>query len=320
MTLQQLKYVQAVARERHFGRAAEACRVSQSTLSMQIKKLESLLGSPLFDRTASPLALTTVGSRVLQTALNMTVELDDLAAWLTQSTERLDGKLTMAVLPTIAPALLPMVMPAVTAHLPQLEIQLLERTTADMVVQLSEGTIDVGILSTPLDVAKLRTVPLYMEPLHAYVHPDHPSANIPSGQLEAKDLPPESMLLLEEGHCFRAQALQMCASEERGCQLGYRCESGSIETLKRLVRESGGCTLIPGLEALANPDDIHLRTFCSPEPAREISLVVRPNWHREALLHELKTLLTEAVPRAYRHTKPYKRLSWENVSGQARRR
>ena len=313
MTLQQLRYVDAIARERHFGKAARACGVQQSTLSMQVKKLEAEVGTPLFDRSALPLELTPAGQRVLQSARAMLLELDGLSAWMDDATERLDGALKLAVLPTIAPALLPRVLPALSQQLPQLDVQVLERSTATMVEGLLDGTIDMGILSTPLDAPGLRTLSLYMEPLHAYLHPEHPAAPIPSGQLHPDDLSLDMMLLLEEGHCFRAQSLQLCAPEERGCQLGFRCESGSMETLKRLVRQTGGCTLIPGLEAMASPEDPLIRDFAAPEPAREISLAVRPQFHRAALLHAMEGLLTEAVPEAYRHAPRFRRLSWQHV-------
>ncbi|MDG1675581.1 MAG: LysR substrate-binding domain-containing protein, partial [Flavobacteriales bacterium] len=178
---------------------------------------------------------------------------------------------------------------------------------------LERGTVDVGVLVTPLPYDALRTLPVFMEPLFAYVHGKHPAAAIPSGEVTAGDLPIENMLLLEEGHCFRSQALQLCGSSERGTDLGYRCESGSLETLKRLVRETGGSTLIPGLEALGLESDPHVRAFADPQPAREVSLVVRPNYHREALLHGLKTAVMNAVPKAYRAFPNYRRLPWQQI-------
>lgn len=313
MTLQQLRYVDAIARERHFGKAAKACGVQQSTLSMQLKKLEDEMGTLLFDRGQAPIDLTPAGLRVLQTARSLLLEIDDLTAWMDDETERMEGELRLAVLPTIAPALLPRILPSISEAMPNLELHLMERTTSAMIEGLQLGTIDIGVLSTPLDAPGLRHLPLYLEPLLAYVHNDHAAFSVPSGDLHADHLPPETMLLLEEGHCFRAQALQLCASEARGCHVGFRCESGSLETLKRLVRETGGCTLIPGLEAEAIPEDPLIRRFAAPQPAREISIVVRPQFHREALLHALADLISQAVPDAYRHAPRFRRLNWQHI-------
>ena len=311
MTLQQLKYVHAVAAEGHFGRAAIRCRVAQPTLSMQLKKLEQELGSVLFDRSTQPIQLTEVGQHVHATAQRILDELGGLSDLMAGTTERMDGLLRLAVLPTLAPTVLPRLMPALVDRCPDLEVRVLERTTADMVRDLHNGDIDVGILVTPLSDNKLRYEPTFMEPMLAYLHPNHTASSIPSGQLATSDLPIESMLLLEEGHCFRSQVLQLCRAPERGANLGFKCESGSIETLKRLVRQSGGCTLIPGLEALENPQDPCVRQFADPQPAREVSLVVRPNYHREALLHELRDTLRSVVPKTY-HTSPsYRRIPWE---------
>jgi LysR family hydrogen peroxide-inducible transcriptional activator len=313
MTLQQLKYVHAVATERHFGNAATLCRVSQPTLSMQLKKLEAEMGSPLFDRSKQPIALTEVGLQVHSTAVRILEELGGLSDWMQGATERVDGRVRLALLPTLAPSLLPRLMPLLLADFPELEVEVLERTTGDMLLDLERGTVDVGVLVTPLPDDALRTLPVFMEPLFAYVHGKHPAAAIPSGEVTAGDLPIENMLLLEEGHCFRSQALQLCGSSERGTDLGYRCESGSLETLKRLVRETGGSTLIPGLEALGLESDPHVRAFADPQPAREVSLVVRPNYHREALLHGLKTAVMNAVPKAYRAFPNYRRLTWKQI-------
>lgn len=310
MTLQQLKYVHAVATERHFGNAAALCRVSQPTLSVQLKKLEAEMGSPLFDRSQQPIVLTEVGQQVHLTAVRILEELGGLSDWMAGTTERMDGTLRLAVLPTLASSLLPRLMPRLLQDCPDLKVSVWERTTADMLKDLHKGDIDVGILVTPLTNSNLRCESVFMEPMHAYLHQDHDAAGIPSGQLTAADLPIESMLLLEEGHCFRTQVIQLCGAPKRGEQLGFKYESGSIETLKRLVRQSGGCTLIPGLEALENPNDPALRRFADPQPAREVSLAVRPHYHREALLHGLKDILQRVVPSSF-HTKPsYKRIPW----------
>lgn len=313
MTIQQLNYVHAVASEGHFGRAAQHCRVAQPTLSMQLKKLEGELGAVLFDRSTQPIALTEVGKQVHSTAVRILEELGGLSDWMQGATERVDGTLRLALLPTLAPSLLPRLMPLLLTDFPELEVEVLERTTGDMLQDLNRGTVDVGVLATPLPDDSLRTLPVFMEPLLAYVHDEHPAAAIPSGEVTADDLPIESMLLLEEGHCFRAQALELCGASQRGKKLGYRCKSGSLETLQRLVRETGGSTLIPGLEALSNSSDPHVRTFADPQPAREVSLVVRPNYHREAVLHGLKTAVISAVPKEYRTFPNYRRLPWQNL-------
>ena len=313
MTLQQLRYVHAVATEGHFGKAAERCRVSQPTLSMQLKKLESDLGSSLFDRRQQPIRLTEVGEKVHATAVLILEELGGLDDWLQGATGRVDGNIRLAVLPTLAPTLLPRLLPKLMTEFPELQVSVLERTTADMIRDLDNGDLDVGILVTPLPTNSLRTIPVFMEPLLAYIHPDHPAFEVKNGALRSEDLTIETMLLLEEGHCFRSQVLQLCGAPDRGADLGYTCESGSIETLKRLVKETGGCTLIPGLEAVEHPTDSLIRQFAEPQPAREVSLVVRPNYHREALLHGITTTIQGVVPQSYRAFPSYRRLPWTGI-------
>ena len=313
MTLQQLRYVHAVALHQHFGHAAAFCKVAQPTLSMQLKKLEKEVGSPLFDRSSQPIRLTQVGEQVHGMALRILDELEGFSSWMEGATEKIDGQVRLAVLPTLAPSLLPRLIPVLVNAYPSLQVHVIERTTKDMISDLERGELDLGILVTPLPNDSLRTMPLFMEPLYAYVHHDHPASKRASGTISAKDLPIETMLLLEEGHCFRSQALHLCGSEDRGSALGYRCESGSIDTLKRLVRTSGGSTLIPGLEALELMDEPHVRAFQEPQPAREVSLVVRPNYHREALIHSIQDAVREVVPASYRAFPSFRRLPWKLI-------
>jgi LysR family hydrogen peroxide-inducible transcriptional activator len=313
MTLQQLRYLQAVVKTRHFGRAAERCRVSQPTLSMQLKKLETELGVALVDRSRTPLELTEVGARVYTAAQRIHGELDDLSAWMLGTTERVEGLIRFAILPTLAPTVLPLLLPALRANHPGLDVDVVERTTRQLIRDIEDDAVDLGLLVTPLAEEHLRTQPIFMEPLCAYVHPDHPAARTPSGELHPEQLDPETMLLLEEGHCFRSQALQLCGAETRGKGLGFRCESGSIETLKRLVDQTGGCTLIPGLEAAAMSNHPAVRRFASPEPAREVSLVTRPTQHRQAVVDAIHRTLTSVVPEEYTRMPTYKRLPWRNL-------
>ena len=313
MTLQQLRYLQAVAQTRHFGHAADRCRVSQPTLSMQLKKLETELGVALVDRSRTPVELTEVGIRVHAAAQRIHGELDDLSEWMLGTTERVEGLVRFAILPTLAPTVLPRLLPALRARHPELEVDVVERTTRQLIRDLEEDAVDLGLLVTPLAEDHLRTRPVFMEPLCAYVHPDHPAARTPSGALHPDQLAPETMLLLEEGHCFRSQALQLCAAETRGTGLGFRCESGSIETLKRLVDQTGGCTLIPGLEAQATPNHPAVRHFAAPEPAREVSLVTRQTQHRHAVVDAIHRTLAAVVPEEYTRMPTYNRLPWKNL-------
>ena len=308
MTLQQLRYVLALDEHRHFSAAAEACHVSQPTLTMQVKKLEDAVGFPLFDRHVQPIRPTEMGGGFIARAREIMFNVSELSAWVNQEQEVLEGTYRVGIIPTLAPYVLPRILPDLVASDFGVELVLMEVTTERMLEQLKSGALDVGILVTPVDEPSIREIPMYAEPFMIFGHPTG-EADAPHSDWSPESLPSEGLLLLEEGHCFRDQMLSLC-SRERSIAQGVRYESGSIASLQALVRAGMGYTLIPALAADPERDGALLRTFASPEPVREVSLVAHHSFPRERFLNWFRDHIRERMPESYRKGTAYKRVRW----------
>ena len=308
MTLQQLRYVLALDEHRHFTEAAAACHVSQPTLTMQVKKLEDAVGFPLFDRHVHPIQPTEMGAGFIARARSIMLQVSDLAAWVNHEQDVLEGTYRVGIIPTLAPYVLPRILPDLVAQAPGVELVLSEVTTERMLEQLKSGLLDVGILATPLEEASIRELPLYVEPFMIFGHPTGDPHDAQGGW-KPDDLPAEGLLLLEEGHCFRDQMLALC-SRSRPEGVGMRYESGSIASLQALVRAGMGYTLIPALAAEPDRDGMLLRHFASPEPVREVSLAAHHSFPREHFLSWFRDHIRDRMPAAYRTGTSFKRVRW----------
>ena len=271
-----MKYVVAVDDHRHFSRAAEHCGVTQPTLSAQVRKLEETLGVSLFDRSASPVRATDAGRRVIRQArmiLGQADRLQELARGRTESA----GELHVAVLPTLAPALLARFVADLTERHPALRLRLEEQRTEDIVTGLEKGRLDAGILATPTDKAVLGERPLLREPFVAYLSQGHRLWE--ARRVDTAELRREELWLLREGHCFRDHVLELCSDMGwEGLEPpALRFESGSLETLQHLVDVKGGMTLLPALVLAGMSEERrkHVRPFREPAPARTIRLMYR---------------------------------------------
>ena len=249
MTLTELKYIVAVARERHFGKAADACFVSQPTLSVAVKKLEEELDVKLFERSANEITVTTLGEEIVrqaQSVLEQAANIKDIAK---RGKDPLAGALKLGVIYTIAPYLLPDLVRQVITHLPQMPLMLQENFTVKLLEMLRTGEIDCAILAEPFPDAGLAVAPLYDEPFFAAVPSQHPLAKLSSVTTEA--LKSETMLLLGSGHCFRDHVLEVCpefarfSSDAEGIRKSF--EGSSLETIKHMVAAGMGITLVPRL-------------------------------------------------------------------------
>jgi LysR family hydrogen peroxide-inducible transcriptional activator len=295
LKLKDLRYLVAVADERHFGRAAARCFVSQPTLSAQLKKLEQSLGVQLIERAPNKVALTPAGEEVVTRArriLEATQEVIALAATLR---DPLAGRLRVALLPTIGPYLLPHVTAAVRKALPRLELRLYEYQTAAMLTKLHEGELDVGILALPVETAGLAARELYREAFTLALPERHPLAARHS--VRVADLKDERLLLLEDGHCLRDQALEVCARVGVREQADFRATS--LETLRQMVAAGAGITLLPelaGRGAYRNARGVALRPFSRPAPARQVGAVWRKSTARGPAIDALCRVITEHVP------------------------
>jgi len=292
MTLTELKYIVAVARERHFGRAAEACFVSQPTLSVAIRKLEDELGVVLFERGGSEVGITPIGLRVVTQAQRVLEESTNLREIARQGHDPLAGPLRVGIIHTIGPYLLPHLVPTQIAETPQMPLLLQENFTARLLELLRQGEIDCAIVALPLPDTNLMVYPLYNEPFLVAVPRHHPWAKL--AEINAADLKDETMLLLGTGHCFRDQVLEVCpelsrySASSEGIQRTF--EGSSLETIRHMVAAGIGITVLPR-SSLSLPgvqtDLLTYIPFSKPIPDRQVVLVWRKSFPRPTAIEAL---------------------------------
>lgn len=292
MTLTDMRYLVALAREKHFGRAAERCHVSQPTLSVAIKKIESELRAPLFERSSVELRLTDLGERIVEQAQRVLVEslrLDELAA---QGRDPLKGNLRVGVIYTIAPYLLPQLVPALHRRAPEMPLFLKEDFTANLVPALKAGELDVILLALPLESPGVVCLPLYDEAFRVIVPVDHPWREAPS----ADQLSPDHMLLLGQGNCFRDQILEACPKMNEPGGLERAVEGGSLETLRYMVASGAGVAIMPSTAAdplVGREPLIRVLPFAEPQPKRRVGLAWRTSFPRPAALDAVKAAILD---------------------------
>jgi LysR family transcriptional regulator, hydrogen peroxide-inducible genes activator len=284
VNLQELRYLVAVADHRHFGRAAQACFVSQPTLSTQLKKLERELGVELVERGTRQILLTEAGERVVERARVVLDEVEGIHGIAAATRDPESGSIRLGIFPTLAPYLLPHVVPLVHRRFPNLELLLVEEKTEVVLRRLREGRLDVGVLASPVDDEGLLAEPLFCEDFVLAVPAEHPLADA-DGPVDVSVLAGTDVLLLEEGHCMREQALSVCQLAGGGERIGFRATS--LETLRQMVAAGVGVTLLPQL-AVQPPTptspDVVIRHFADPVPQREIAMLWRrTSAHRDFL-------------------------------------
>lgn len=294
MNIRDLRYLVAVAELKHFGHAAEACHVSQPTLSTQLKKLEETLGVVVIERTNRQVLLSGVGEKIVLQAKRVLNEVDELMRIADQHRDPFGGDLRLGIIPTVAPYLLSRILGPIRKRFPKLRIQLNEGQTADISARLKLGELDAIILALPLidDQTEVRT--LYREPFYFTLSTQHPLAG--KKQIAIKDLADERMLLLEDGHCLRDQALSVC--DTAGAVENTNFRATSLETLRQMVCANVGTTLMPEL-ALTKIAGVRYIPFeyaaRASAPHREIGLCWRRASSRGELLEEMTKVLRTAV-------------------------
>jgi LysR family hydrogen peroxide-inducible transcriptional activator len=329
ITLKQLRYFAALARCRHFGRAAAECAVSQPALSMQVRDLEKSLGVDLVERRPGEVTLTAVGLQVATSAeqvLALTRDLVDVARHLGRT---LAGRLRLGVIPTLAPYVLPTILPELQRRYPDLQIELRETQTRLLVEELLRGALDVLMLALPLDQPEIETFGLFEDAFVLAVAADHPHAALES--IDARALDREPLILLEEGHCLRDQALAYCAGARRKAgtanDAGPRGERSarrdqaislgatSLSTVMQMVANGYGVTLLPEVAIAVEARDprIKLLRFTEPEPGRTIGLAFRRTSPRKADFSALAELMKEAL--GMDGKRPHRR---DEIAGKAR--
>jgi len=294
LKLKDLRYLVAVADLRHFGRAAARCFVSQPTLSAQLKKLEQSLGVQLIERAPNNVSLTAAGEEVVARARRILEASDEVVALAQSARDPLAGRLRLALLPTIGPYLLPQVAPLIRRSLPRLQLRLYEYQTAPMLEKLHAGELDLGVLALPAELAGLESRELYREAFLVALPERHPLGA--HAVLRAGDLKGETLLLLEEGHCLRDQALEVCS--RAGVREEQDFRATSIETLRQMVATGAGLTLLPELAARGayrSARGVVLRPFAKPVPVRHVGAVWRKTTARRAAIDAVTRLIVEHV-------------------------
>lgn len=287
MNLRDIQYLAAVAEHLHFGKAASACNVSQPTLSMQLKKLEDFLGVQLFERTNKSVMLTAIGASILPRARHMLEDAAGIRELAKTASNPLHGEVHLGIFPTLAPYLLPSFIPQVREKLPQLSMRLTEEKTPIILQQLEDGKLDCALVALPITSETLTTEALFEEPFLLAVPTNHPLAKRKT--IRTTDLTPYSLLLLEEGHCLRQQALEVCHSIGIGEANTFRATS--LETLRHMVASGSAITLIPKLAIQPNDPMVRYIPFENPAPARTIGLAWRSTSSRTPLFRALAQLL-----------------------------
>ncbi len=291
MTLTELRYIVAVARERHFGRAAEACFVSQPTLSVAVKKLEEELGVAIFERAKSEVSVTPIGERIVAQAQRALEEADAVRQVAKAGQDQLSGQLRVGAIYTIGPYLFPHLVPALHELAPKMPLLIEENFTTRLAERLRQGELDVIVIALPFDEPGIVTLPLYDEPFVAVLPEGH--AWMGRKQVSVHELAGETLLLLGQGHCFRDQVLNVCPACNRSAQgLARTVEGSSLETIRHMVASGLGITVLPwtasGSASRYEQGLLGFRPFDDPVPFRRVALAWRASFPRPKAVEALR--------------------------------
>ncbi|MFI3239413.1 MAG: hydrogen peroxide-inducible genes activator [Bacteroidales bacterium] len=293
MTIQQLEYIIAVDKHRHFVRAANECGVTQSTLSAMIQKLEHELDIKIFNRNAHPVETTPMGQKIIKQAKILifnAAQLQEIA----QSERDLElGDLSLGIIPTIAPYIVPKLIKYIHEKYPLINLRIVEAPTASLTTMIESTEIDMALLATPLNIENILEIPIYYEKFVAYISPSSPLHQ--RDEISPSEFTEKNMWILHEGHCWRNQVLNLC---EYKSDIPTIYEAGSIDTLIQIIDTNGGYTIIPELHLNRLTDEQlkNVRKIISNEPVREVSLIIREDYLRERLLNIVSECIQQTVP------------------------
>ena len=296
-TLIQMEYIVAVDTYRHFATAAEKCFVTQPTLSMQIKKLEDILNIIVFDRTKQPVIPTESGKKIIEQARIVLREAKMIYQIVNELKEEVSGELQIGIIPTIAPYLLPLFAGNYKRLYPDVRLKVEELVTERIIENLNKDLIDVGILVTPLHEKNIIEKPLYYEEMMIYTNSNHPLAT--QSVIKIKDIATPEIWLLNDGHCFRHQIVNLCDLQNiESDSLPFEFEGGSLDTLMKIIDNEGGYTLIPELAGIDLAEDKHnqLKHFSNIAPLREVSLVTTRQFAKTKSISLLAKSIRDSIP------------------------
>jgi len=306
MTLQQLEYVVALDIYRHFVTAAEKCFVTQPTITIQVKKLEDQIGFLIFDKSKSPFVPTELGEKFIVKAKNILKETTELKNLVNKELDDIKGTFKIGVIPTISPYLIPLISGSFSQKYSDTFLIIEEMKSEEIIEALQKNEIDIGILVTPLNENLLREVVLYNEPFVFYCHQDHVLSsyeNIDANEIDKLN----DLWLLNSGHCFRNQVLNICTANKNSKNIQF--QSGSIEALKKMVDNYGGFTLVPEMAMNDSDNGISIE-FKEPKPIREVSLVVNYTFAKETILEVLRKEILKTIPVSFEKNTRFYKVAW----------
>lgn len=307
MTIQQLEYIIALDTYKHFVNAADHCFVTQPTLTIQVKKLEDEIGIILFDRKKTPLATTKAGEKVIEKARQILREVSGLKQMIGHEKKDITGRFKIAVIPTVAPFLVPLFVGHFAEKYPDTILEIEELKSEVIIARLKKDSLDLGILVTPIEEDSINEIPLYYEPFVFYGSQNHPLLTQKS--IDPTTLKKEGNLwLLDKGNCFRNQVLNLCLSEEQQAKKSIYFDSSSIESVKRMVSHYNGFTLLPQLSVEEN--DPHFRPLNEPIPVREVSIISHNTFVKEALIDAIRKEVLAVIPPNFKKNDNYFRVKW----------
>ena len=291
MTIQQMEYIVAVNRYRHFVKASEECGVTQPTLSTMIQKLEEELNVKIFDRNKHPIEPTKTGERIIRQAEIALHEIHRIEEMVNNETQILSGNIRIGILPTIAPYLVPRFISLFKNDYPEITLSISEMKTDNILYNLENSLLDMAIVSTPIEKRGILEIPLYYEKFVAYFSPEESCKDI---DLNAENMPTEHLWVLQEGHCFRKQIFNFCGKTSTH---NTTYEAGSIETLIKIVDYNGGYTVIPELHLpfLSEAQKANIREISSPA-IREISIIIRNDYIKERIINAVADTIKKIIP------------------------
>ncbi len=298
MTLTQLNYIVAVDKHKNFGAAALSCKVTQPTLSMQIQKLEDELGVILFDRSEQPIRATKIGENLIRQARIILKEAHKFDEIVLEEKDETRGDIRIGVIPTLAPYLMPLFLKDFMKSNPNIKLVVEEIQTTQIIQKLEDSELDMGLLVTPIEHEGLESEPLFYEPFLAYV--SDKSSLAKQNKVDQKDLNSSDLWLLTDGHCFREQSLLICKNRKKSSDQNKNLsfESGSLETIKKMIDQESGFTLLPYLATLDIQNSKKLKEFNSPAPTREVSVIYSRYFRRTKIKENLIKSIQEHLPPA----------------------
>lgn len=311
MTLQQLRYVVILDQERHFAHAAEKCSVSQPGLTIQLKKLEEEIGLMIFDRSKVPLKPTPLGREIITMAKRVLYDVNSMRDFVATQKNTLTGTVTIGVVSTLAPYLIPLSLKEMRKALPKAKLIIQEATTLELMKKMELGEIDVALMATPTANPRLKEYPVFDEPFVACLPSLHLQTSREVYTLDPEDI--DRLLILEDEFCYNSQLLNICDLKTKSGS-AFSFQINSIETLKNMVKARHGFAIIPWLAQYGqdSSSQVSFKHFEDPQPVREISLVTSDTFSRKLLLEKLSKAIWESLPADLKATKDYRKIRWSD--------